>query len=323
MLAEVAMFIFTFASMFSEIKRRIKKVLELKYVKILVDSIKDFTSNDSMSFAAGTAFYTIFSLPALLIIILNLGASLYERSEIREELFSQITSLAGDESRQTLESILENFAFNADSAISATIGISILIFSATTVFVSLQRGINHIWHIKPIPNRGYVKLAFDRLLSFSIVLVIGFILIVSLILDAIVSYSFGKLDNLPPDINLELISIAQIIISQLILIVIFALMYKILPDAKVRWKDTWAGAMVTALLFIVGKFLIGLYMGTNDLSSTYGAAGSLVILLIWIYYSVVIFLFGAQVTYYIARNIGGGVKPKKEAVRVEEVEVEE
>ncbi|MBZ9788049.1 YihY/virulence factor BrkB family protein [Psychroflexus sp. CAK57W] len=304
-------------------KKKIKAFLKLKYVKILVDSIKDFTSNESMSFAAGTAFYTIFSLPALLIIILNVGASLYERSEIREELFNHITSLAGEESRQTLESILENFALNADNAFSATLGISILIFSATTVFVSLQKGINHIWHIKPKPDRGWLKLAIDRVLSFSVVLVIGFILIISLILDAVVSYSFGKLDDVFPDLNLELISTAQIVLSQLILIVIFALMYKILPDAKVRWKDTWAGAVVTALLFIIGKFLIGFYMGTNNLSSTYGAAGSLVILLVWIYYSVVIFLFGAQVTYYIAKNIGGGVKPKAQAVRVEERELEE
>lgn len=309
--------------MFIKIKNKAKAISELKYVKILIDSIKDFSSNESMSFAAGTAFYTIFSLPALLIIILNLGASLYERAEIREELFSQVTSLAGEESKQTLENILENFAFNADSALSATLGVLILIFSATTVFVSLQRAINHIWHIKPKPNRGYLKLAFDRLLSFSVVLVIGFILIISLVLDAVVSYSFDKLDDLLPHMNLELISVTQIIISQLILIVIFGLMYKILPDAKVRWKDTWTGAIVTALLFIIGKFLIGFYMSTNDISSTYGAAGSLVILLIWIYYSVVIFLFGAQVTYYIAKNIGGGVRPRKEAVQVEEVEVDQ
>lgn len=294
--------------------------LRLKYVKILVDSIKDFTSNESMSFAAGTAFYTIFSLPAFLIIILNVGAGIYKKSEIREELLNQITSLAGEDTRQTLESILENFALNADNTFSAVIAISILFFSATTVFVSLQRGINHIWHIKPKPERGWLKLAIDRLLSFSIVVVIGFILIVSLVLDAVVSYSFGKLDQVFPKLNLELISVVELILSQLILIVIFAFMYKILPDAKVRWKDTWAGALVTALLFIGGKFLIGIYMSTNDLSSTYGAAGSLVILLVWIYYSVVIFLFGAQVTFYIAKNIGGGVKPKKQAVRIEEVE---
>lgn len=302
-------------------KNKIKSILEIKYVKVLVDSIKDFTSNESMSFAAGTAFYTIFSLPAFLIIILNVGASIYKRSEIREELFGQITNLAGEESRQTLESILENFALNADNTFSATIAIGILVFSATTVFVSLQRGINHIWHIKPKPDRGWLKLAIDRLLSFSVVLVIGFILIISLVLDAIVSYSFGKIDDLMPDINLELISVVELIISQLILVVIFALMYKILPDANVRWKDTWAGAIVTAILFIIGKFLIGFYMGTNDLSSTYGAAGSLVILLVWIYYSLVIFLFGAQVTYYIAKNIGGGVTPRAEAIKVEEVEV--
>ena len=304
------------------IKEKINSILRKKYVKVLVDTIKDFTSNESMNFAAGTAFYTIFSLPAFLIIILNLGASLYNKSEIREELFTQITNLAGEETRKTLKSILENFAINSDSTLSATIAIGVLIFSATTVFVSLQKGINHIWHIKPKPNRGWLKLAIDRLLSFSIVLVIGFILIISLILDAIVSFSFGKLDGIFPEVNVKLISIVEITISQLIMIVIFALMYKILPDARVKWKDTWAGAIITALLFILGKFLIGIYMGTNDLSSTYGAAGSLVILLVWIYYSVVIFLFGAQVTYYIAKNIGGGIKPKSQAVRIEERELE-
>lgn len=302
-------------------KKKIKTILELKYIKILVDSIKDFTSNESMSFAAGTAFYTIFSLPAFLIIILNVGASIHEKEEIREEIFTQITSLAGDESRQTLESILENFAFNADDMISASVAVLILMFSATTVFVSIQNAINHIWHIRPKPTRGWLKLAIDRLLSFSVVLVIGFILVLSLVLDAVVSFTFGKIDELLINVDLKLIYYVEIIVSQFILIVIFALMYKILPDANVRWKDTWAGAIITALLFIVGKFLIGFYMGTNDISSTYGAAGSLVILLIWIYYSVVIFLFGAQITFYIAENIGGGVRPKKHAVRVEEVEI--
>lgn len=302
-------------------RKKIKAILEIKYIKILVDSVNDFTSNESMSFAAGTAFYTIFSLPAFLIIILNVGASLYEKKEIREEIFIQITNLAGEKSRQTLESILENFALNSDDMISAGIAIIILIFSATTVFVSLQKGINHIWHIKPKPTKAWLKLAINRLLSFSIVLVIGFILVLSLVLDAVVSFTFKKIDNLLVNINLELIYYVEIIVSQLILIIIFALMYKILPDAKVRWKDTWIGALITALLFIVGKFLIGFYMNNNDLSSTYGAAGSLVILLIWIYYSVVIFLFGAQITFYIAENIGGGVKPKKHAVSIEEIEV--
>jgi membrane protein len=303
--------------------KKIKSFLRLKYSKILVDVVKDFTSNESLNFAAGTAFYTIFSLPAFLIITLNLGASLYQRAEIKEELFAQITNLAGEESRQTLESILENFALNSDSNISATVAILILVFSATTVFISLQKAINHIWHIKPKPNRSWLKLAIDRLLSFFVVLAIGFILVVSLVLDAIVSYTFGKLDAVFPDFNLELISIVQIITSQLILIIIFALMYKILPDANVRWKDTWTGAIITAVLFIVGKFFIGLYMSTNDLSSTYGAAGSLVILLIWVYYSVVIFLFGAQITYYVAEQLGGGVIAKAQAVKVKEIEVED
>ena len=308
--------------MLKKIKERFEAFLEIKYVKIIADSIQDFSSNQSMSFAAGTAFYTIFSLPAFLIIILNIGASLYSKTEIRNEIFAQVSNIAGADAQKTLENIIENFAINSDSTLAAGIAILILIFSATTVFASLQNGINHIWHIKPQPEKGWLKFAINRLLSFSVVLSIGFVLIVSLVLDAVVSYAFGKLDEILVDVNLRLISIGELIISQLVLIVIFALMYKILPDARVRWKDTWAGALITALLFVIGKFLIGIYMGTNDLSSTYGAAGSLVILLIWIYYSVVIFLFGAQITYYIAKNIGGGVKPRKQAIRIEEREIE-
>ena len=297
-------------------------IRDYKYVRVLVESIKDFTKNDSINFAASTAFYTIFSLPAFIILLLKVGSTFYKKKDIKEELFYQISNLAGSEAVTTVETTLNNIVLDDSSVISSSIAFGVLAFSATTVFVSLQNGINHIWHIKAVPKRGYIKYLINRLLSFSLVLSLGFILIVSLLLDAIVSIIFTKLEFLLEAYTIKLSSIVQIVLSQAILIFIFTLMYKILPDAKVRWKDTWLGALVTALLFILGKFGIGFYLGNTDLGNTYGAAGSLVILLVWVYYSVIIFLLGAQITFYIAKIYGVDVKPTSSAVRFEIKEIE-
>lgn len=299
--------------------RRLKR---LKTVDIVRDSVKDFLDGESMGLAAGTAFYTIFSLPALLIIILNIGSTIYSETEIKNELLTQVESLAGPESRTTLEDILSNFAFETGGMIPNFVAFLILAFSATTVFVSLQNAINHIWHIKPKPQKGIVKFVVNRLLSFSMVASIGFILLVSLLLDAIFIVVNSYLTDYLPDLPISLATITHLIVTQGLLVVVFALMYKILPDAKVEWKDTWMGAFVTMVLFGIGKYLIGLYMGNTDLGITYGTAGSLVILLVWVYYSVVIFLFGAQITYYIAEHLGGTIIPKDQAVRVEMRELE-
>ncbi|MCL6258180.1 YihY/virulence factor BrkB family protein [Aquiflexum sp. TKW24L] len=301
----------------------IQRFKKLTASKIIIDSIKDFFSGESMGLAAGTAFYTIFSLPALLIIILNIGTTIYSETEIKNEILFQIEELAGEESRETLEEILNNFKKDSSGVISNFIAFLILAFSATTVFVSLQNAINHIWHIKPKPQKGLVKFIVNRLLSFSLVASIGFILLVSLILDAALVIIHNYFSENVIDLPVNIATFTHLITSHLILIVVFALMYKILPDANVRWKDTWLGAFVTMILFALGKYLISLYMGNSDLGSSYGAAGSLVILLIWVYYSVVIFLFGAQITYYIAEHVGGSIIPKNQAVKVEMREIED
>src|SRR5690606_28271290 len=181
---------------------------------------------------------------------------------------------------------------------------------------------NHIWGIRPKPNRGYIKFLLNRLISFSMVASFGFILLVSLVVDALVVILFDYLEQFIIGNNAWMVTAVNFIFSQALLVLIFGLIYKILPDAKVKWKDVWLGAFITMLLFGLGKYLIGIYMGNSDLGSAYGAAGSLVILLIWVYYSVVIFLFGAQVTYYIAKESGGNVIPLKQAVRIEVKEVD-
>lgn len=232
--------------------------------------------------------------------------------------------MAGKESRATFENILDNFKKESSGVISNVIAFLILAFSATTVFVSLQNAINHIGHIKAKPQKGIVKFIVNRLLSFSLVASIGFILLVSLVLDAALVIIHNYFSEYIIDLPIDTALVTHLIISLLILIVVFAILYKILPDARVRWKDKWLGAFATMLLFAVGKYLISIYMGNSDLGSSYGAAGSLVILLIWVYYSVVIFLFGAQITFYIAEHARGNIIPKNQAVRVEirEIEIE-
>jgi membrane protein len=301
----------------------IQRIKKLSLYIILRDSITDFLSGESMNLAAATAFYTIFSLPALLIILLNIGSTFFTRSEITEELLIQVEALAGEESRDTLEEVISNFVLNPDGVIPNFVAILILAFSATTVFISLQNAINHIWHIKPKPEKGLLKFIINRLLSFSLVASIGFVLIVSLILEAALVIVSQYLTDFIGNINLQVASLVNFGVTQAVLVVIFALMFKILPDANVKWKDTWLGAIITMVLFGLGKYLIGLYLGNSDLGSSYGAAGSLALLLVWIYYSVIIFLFGGQVTYYIAEHLGGNIIPKAQAVKVEMREIEE
>lgn len=315
-----------FALIFKHMLKKIKEIGEFlygfTYIKVLVESLKDFTKNESVNYAAATAFYTIFSLPGFFILILKTGAAFYQQSKIKEELFYQVEELAGKEALNTIETTLENLPLDESNFISGSIALGILAFSATTVFISLQNAMNHIWHIKAIPKSGILKYVINRLLSFSLVLSLGFILIVSLLLETIVAVVFTKLEFLLASYTLKLSSYVQLIVSQALLVLIFALMYKILPDAKVRWRDTWLGALVTAILFIVGKFGIGYYLGNTSLGNTYGAAGSLVILLVWVYYSVIIFLFGGQITFYIAKFYGRNVEPTSSATRIEIREID-
>ena len=306
-----------------QVKKIYTRLYKIKLVKVIVDSVKDFVGNDSSSFAAATAFYTIFSLPAFFVIILNIGSYFYNESEVKNELFIQIEDLAGKEAVNSIEDILKNFTLDDTSFVSYMIAIGVILFSATTVFVSLQRGINHIWHLKTKPSTGILKQVFDRLWSFSVVFSLGFILVISLLLETIITVVLTHFEFIFENLKINLTSFVQIIVAQLATILIFTIMYRVLPDAKVKWKDTWIGAVVTSILFALGKYGIGIYMGSSDLGSTYGAAGSLVILLIWVYYSVLIFLFGGQITYYIANYYGTNVKPKKSAMRVELREVKE
>jgi membrane protein len=261
-------------------------------------------------------------MPAILIIALSIGTTFYERNVVQDELINQVERLIGMNSQKEITEIISNASFDATSAFAKSIGIITLIFSATTVFVSLQSSLNKIWGIKPKPGKGIVKFIVARLLSLAMVAVMGFLLLVSLVIDASLALFQGFLSQIMEGFALHILNAMNIIISFAIITVIFALVFKVLPDAKVKWRDVWVGSVVTTILFTIGKFLIGFYLGNSSFGSAYGAAGSLVIILVWIYYSTIIVLFGAELTSVYTEEIGVRIKPIDTAVKVQQIEIE-
>lgn len=289
---------------------------------VLKQSVIRFAQGESFTHASSIAFYTIFSLPAILLISLSVGSTVFERADVQRELTAQVSALVGQGSAREVESILMNAGKQADNLIAQVVGIVTLLVSATTVFLSLQTSINQIWHIKSKPRRGFLKFIFNRLLSLAMVISIGFVLMVSLVVDTLlVMFQTRLADNLG-GITFALVTGFNVIVSLLFIVVLFGLMFKMLPDARIKWRDVWVGSLVTTALFAGGKYLIGFYLGNSTLSSAYGAAGSLVILLVWVYYSALIFLFGAELTFVYTKDVGSGIEPYDNAVTIEMIEVE-
>lgn len=289
---------------------------------IFKQSVMRFIEGNSFTHASSIAFYTIFSLPAILLISLSIGSTLFERADVQRELVSQVGSLIGHGSAAEIESILLNVARSTDSWFARVVGIATLVLSATSVFLSLQISINQIWKIKPKPKKGFIKLIINRLLSLAMVISMGFVLMVSLVVDTLLVMFQAKLSDNFGGITLTLITGLNIAVSLLFIAFLFGLMFKMLPDAKIKWRDVWVGSLVTTALFTGGKFLIGLYLGNSSLNTAYGAAGSLVVILVWVYYSALIFLFGAELTFVYTKEAGSGIEPYGHAVRVETIEIE-
>ncbi|HZY81994.1 MAG TPA: YihY/virulence factor BrkB family protein [Cyclobacteriaceae bacterium] len=289
---------------------------------VLRETIKDFFEDDSFSYASSIAFSTIFSLPAILIIALSIGSAFYERNIVQNELINQVGRLVGDSTAKEIENILLQATFDASGWWAKTIGIVTLAVSATTVFMSLQSSLNKIWGIKPKPQRGWLKYIINRLVSLAMVISFGFVLLVSLVIDTVLVVFQNMLARVMEGITLYLVTAVNLVISLAFITLIFGLLFKVLPDARIKWRHVWVGSLVTTLLFTAGKYLIGFYLGNSSFNSAYGAAGSLVIILLWVYYSTVIFLFGAELTSVYAKAQGAAVQPYSNAVKVRLVEVE-
>lgn len=289
---------------------------------------KGFMEDRVMKLSAALAYYTIFSLTPLIIIVIS-AASLVlgDNMDPNTKLFSEISDMVGTDAANQLRSFVNNANLSGKSTIGLIIGIATLIVGATAIFIEIQDSINLIWKVKAVPKKGWKKLITNRLLSFSMIASLGFLLLVSLVINSIVVGIGGKLEGYATKIGIEKVSelLMLIVTNALTLAVvtsIFAIIFKVLPDVNLKWKPALVGALFTALLFSLGKYAIGIYIEKGNPGSAFGAASSIIVILLWIYYTSIILYFGAEFTQAYAERYAKGITPSKYAVHTRIVVVE-
>ena len=298
-----------------QFRRRGLKALK-EFWLLLKDTAKQWWDRDPFNNSIIIAYYTIFSLPGLLIIIINLAGYFYDKQEVTTQITGQIQSIMGGDTAKDIESIITKAGESKTTFISSFVGIATLLFGATGVFYQLQQMLNKIWKVEPkVKTRQKIlELVRDRLFSFGLILVVGFLLLVSLVLSAGLSALSTWVSIHLSESLLIFFGLLDIVVSLGIITILFAAIFKFLPDIKIRWKDVWAGAFLTAILFVIAKFALGLYFGASDLGSTYGAAGTIILIMLWVSYTGLILLFGAEFTQVHITRIGKKIKPTPVAV---------
>lgn len=285
----------------------------LKY--LVTQSFAEWREDNASRLSAALAYYTIFSIPPLLIIAIAIAAQLFDRAAVQQQVINQIGGLIGDAGAEVVESILDNSDEPGETAVAAIISVFTLLLGASGVFGELHNALNAIWEVQAKPGRGIWGTIKDRFFSFTMVLGVGFLLLVSLIISA----GLAAVNEFISGVMPGLVILAQVInflVSFGVVTLLFGLIYKVVPDVKIAWRDVWVGALVTAFLFTVGKFAIGLYLGNSAPGSTYGAAGSLIVLLLWVYYSAQILFFGAEFTQVYANRFGSRIVADEDAVAI-------
>ena len=294
----------------------IKNLVE--FATLFRDTFVQWLNRDPFRNTAVIAFYTIFSLPGLLVIIINLAGYFYGEEAITRRISSEIGGVIGGNTANDIEGIIANASVNKDSRFASLMGIATLIFGATGVFYQLQQTLNLIWEVEAQPKRKLLKMIMDRLFSFGLILVVGFLLLVSLILSAFLSLLSDWVSFYFSDTFNIFFRILDFSVSLGVITFLFAAIFKFLPDAKVPWNDVWIGAFVTALLFVVAKFGLGLYFGHSNPASAYGAAGTIILIMLWVSYAGSIILFGAEFTRIHADRRGARIKPLEFAVSTQD-----
>ncbi|MGC4040746.1 MAG: YihY/virulence factor BrkB family protein [Flavobacterium sp.] len=290
--------------------------------RILKDTFNSFNNDRALKFSASLSYYTVFSLAPLLLLMISLAGVFFGREAIQGQVFGEINGLIGNEAAAQIQDIIKNMELSGKTTLALIIGGITLIIGATSVFGEIQDSINIIWRVKAKPKRGWLKLLKDRLLSSSLIVGLGFLLIVSLMVNGALMALSDWLKNYFPDVTIIIFQIANIVVSFLVIMTLFGVIFKVLPDAKIAWKDVRAGAFFTACLFLLGRFLIGFYIDATSTGSAYGAAGSLIVILVWVYYTAAILYFGAEFTRVYAEYVGAKIEPADYAVYVEQQEKE-
>lgn len=287
--------------------------------KLLIDSIYQFIDDKGLKMAAALSYYTAFSIGPMLLIVISFVGLFFGEDNARIGIVNEANKLIGTEGANMLNTIIKGASNTSTGIFAAIVSVVLLIFGAVTVFIELQESLNIIWGIELKPGRGIRNFIRTRIVSFSMVIASSFVLMVSLIADSVLTLLNKYIGDLFPSV-IPTAEIYNYVGSFLIITILFALIFKYLPNVRISWKYVWIGALVTSFLFFIGKYLIGLYLGRSSYSSTYGAAASFIILFVWIYYSGVILYLGAEITYlYRIRYGQKPIEADKEGIRVTKI----
>ncbi|WP_276132907.1 YihY/virulence factor BrkB family protein [Polluticoccus soli] len=293
-----------------------------KYFKLLVEAGHECVDDNVVKLSASLAYYTVFAIGPLLLVVVSFAGLFFEQAEVTDKIYFQVKTLVGSEAATQILSIINNMR-SGSAAKFSVIGIVVLIFGATGVFADIQESVNFIWSIKAKPKKSWLKFLKNRLLSFSLIIGIGFLMMVTLTINTLTVALTDRLLRMFDEVAVMVFRIVNSVILFMIITFLFAVIYKVLPDAKIRWKDALIGACFTGILFLIGKFVIGFYLGNSTISTTYGAAAAIIIILTWVYYTAMILYFGAEFTKVYALNLGGGIEPYETAVFIIKREAKE
>jgi membrane protein len=284
----------------------------------------EFMADNVLKYSASLAYYTILSLAPMIIIILSITGRVFGEEAIRGELYGQIKDLVGSDAALQVQTAVSNVHLSNDSFFATSVGIVVLVIGATGIFGEIQDSLNKIWglRLKQI-KKVWWKLLIDRLISFSLIISLGFVLVVSLLLNALVAALSAEISSWFSASGETLLLVLDNLLSLIITTILFGTIFKVLPDAKIKWKDVFIGSLITAALFMLGKYGIGYYVGKSNLTNIYGAAGSVIVLMVWVYYSAAILYLGSVFTKVYATNYGGKIYPNDYSVwiKVEEIPV--
>ena len=287
-----------------------------KNIGLLRQTFIEFSNDNVLKLSAALSYYTIFSIAPMLFLIILFAGAFYGQDAVQGRMFWQLQKLVGSNAAVQIQEMIANTHLQGESTIGAITGGIILLIGATGVFTEIQDSINFIWSIRAKPKNGWVKFIINRLISFSLIVSLGFLMLVSLVINAAMDVLNERMLKIFSEGTFYFIYIMNVVLIFVIISFFFTVIYKVLPDAKIYWKDALKGAMFTAVLFLIGKFLIGYFIGNSKTSAAYGASASLVIILLWVYYTSVILYLGAEFTKVYALQKGKGIKPHANAVYI-------
>ncbi len=299
-----------------------EKTLWKRTREVIKQASSRFKEADPIVYSAAIAFFTLFSMPPILLIIVRVAGAIIGPDAIKGEVYNQVKEKVGDGSAKQISQLLEQGRDLNGDIWTNILTIVTLVFVATVVFNFIKKALNSIWGVKPKPKKGALKFVLDRLLSLLLIIILGIFLVASLLADTLINYFTDILANELLGLTPYLAIVLNIISSYILVTVSFALLFKYLPDIKIHWKPVWVGALITGLLFTIGKYVMGTIISTTNVTTTYGAAGSLAAILLWVFYSSVIVLVGALVTKIFFLHKGHSIHPNSNAVAIETREIE-